>query len=404
MKALLFNVTVPSYIALQALSRLSKRFFFEGPFATVSLQEVPEPELRGQDWVKIKVRICGLCGSDMNLLMVKDSPMASPFTSFPCIFGHELSGDVVETGASVDNCKVGDMVTVSPQLSCAVRGISPVCPVCAAGRPGNCENFAEGAFAPGLFTGICRDVGGGFAEYMVVHKSQIFPIPEGVSPESGALIEPFGVGLQAVLDNRPADNDRVLVIGGGVIGSMVIKAIRGLGIGCSITVVEPSEFNADYARQSGADYVAPGNIVNAALKMTGAKAYKPMLGERILQGGFNRVFDTVGHSDTLQAALIATAGLGVVSLIGIGKRLAFDPTPLWLKLQTIKGCYGSGYNDTPMGKRHTFEMALDMVKKREVYLEDMLTHTFAIDDYRKLIETSMNKGAHRAIKTAVKFF
>ena len=404
MKALLFNITVPNYLALQALGRISRRFFFKGPFATVSLQEVPEPELRGQEWVKIRVRICGLCGSDMNLLTVKDSPMASPFTSFPCIFGHELSGDVVETGALVDNCKVGDMVTVSPQLSCAIRGISPVCPVCAAGRPGNCENFAEGAFAPGMFTGICSEVGGGFAEYMIVHKSQVFHIPAGVSPESGALIEPFGVGLQAVFDNRPADNDKVLVIGGGVIGSMVIKAIRGLRIGCSITVVEPSVFNADYARKSGADYVVPGNAIDAALKMTGARAYKPMLGERILQGGFNRVFDTVGHSDTLQMALVATAGLGVVSLIGIGKRIAFDPTPLWLKLQTIKGCYGSGYNDTPMGKRHTFEIALDMVKKGEVYLEDMLTHTFTIDNYRELIEVSMNKGAHRAIKTAVKFF
>ena len=404
MKALLFHITVPNYLALQALGRISKRFFFEGPFATVSLKEVPEPKLRGGDWVKIKVRICGLCGSDMNLLMVRDSPMASPFTSFPCIFGHELSGDVVETGAAVDNCGAGDTVTVSPQLGCVVRGISPVCPVCAAGRPGNCENFAEGAFAPGMFTGICSEVGGGFAEYMVVHKSQVFPLPDGVSPESGALIEPFAVGLQAVLDNRPADKDRILVIGGGVIGSMVVKAVRALGIGCSITVAEPSAFNADYARRSGADYVVPGDILDAALKMTGAKAYKPMLGERILEGGFNKVYDTVGHSDTLQKALIATAGLGVVSLIGIGKRIAVDPTPLWLKLQTIKGCYGSGYNDTPAGKRHTFEMALDMVKKREVCLEDMLTHTFAIDDYRKLIETSMNKGAHRAIKTAVRFF
>ena len=404
MKALLFQITVPNYLALQALGKMSRRFFYKGPFATVSLQDVPEPGLRGDDWVKIRVWLCGLCGSDINLLMVRDSPMASPFTSFPCIFGHELSGDVVETGVRVDNCKVGDIVTVSPQLSCEMRRISPVCPVCAAGRPGNCENFAKGAFAPGMFTGICRDVGGGFAEYMVVHKSQIFPIPAGVSPQSGALIEPFGVGLQAVLDNRPANSDRVLVIGGGVIGSMVIKAIRGLGIGCSVTVVEPSEFNADYARKSGADYVVPENIVDAALKMTGAKAYKPMLGESILQGGFNKVFDTVGHSDTLQAALIATAGLGVVSLIGIGKRLAFDPTPLWLKLQTIKGCYGSGYNDTPSGKRHTFEMALEMVKNGEVFLEDMITHTFTIDNYRELIEVSMNKGAHRAIKTAVKFF
>ncbi len=404
MKALLFNITVPNYLALQVLGRISRNYYFEGPFATVRLRDVPEPTLPNQDWVKIRVRLCGFCGSDLNLLMVKDSPMASPFTSFPCIFGHELCGDVVETGRSADTCAVGDLVTVSPLLSCVPRGLSPVCPVCEAGRPGNCERFAEGGMAPGMFTGICRDVGGGFAEYMVVHKSQVYRIPPGVSPESATLTEPLAVGLQAVLDNMPKDNDRVLIIGGGVIGAMVVKAIRGLGSGCAVTVVEPSAFNADYIRRSGADHVVSGDIIGTALKMTGAKVYKPMLGERIVQGGFNKVFDTVGHSDTLQLALIVTAGCGTVSLVGIGNKTTFDPTPLWLKIQTLKGCYGYGYNDTPSGRKHAFEIALDLMKSGKVHVEDMLTHSFPIDRYRDLIEVSMNKGAHRAVKTAVRFF
>lgn len=403
MKALLFNITVPNYLVLQVLGRISRRYYFEGPFATVRLRDVPEPTLPNQDWVKIRVRLCGFCGSDLNLLMVKDSPMASPFTSFPCIFGHELCGDVVETGRSADTCAVGDLVTVSPLLSCIPRGLSPVCPVCEAGRPGNCERFAEGGMAPGMFTGICRDVGGGFAEYMVVHKSQVYRIPPGVSPESATLTEPLAVGLQAVLDNRPKDNDRVLVIGGGVIGAMVVKAIRGLDIGCAVTVVEPSAFNADFIKRSGADHVVSGDIIGTALKMTGAKAYKPMLGERIVQGGFNKVFDTVGHSDTLQLALIVTAGCGTVSLVGIGNKTTFDPTPLWLKIQTLKGCYGYGYNDTPSGRKHAFEIALALMECGKVHVEDMLTHSFPIDRYRDLLEVSMNKGAHRAVKTAVKF-
>ena len=161
----------------------------------------------------------------------------------------------MEVGSSVGNCRVGDLVTVNPVLSCEPRGITPVCPVCAAGRPGNCERVAEGGFSPGMFTGICKDINGGFAEYMVVHKSQVYRVPAGVSAESAALTEPLAVGLQAVLDNRPSDTDRVLVIGGGVIGAMIVKAIRGLGIGCTITVVEPSAFNADYIKKSGANHV-----------------------------------------------------------------------------------------------------------------------------------------------------
>lgn len=403
MKALLFNITVPNYLVLQVLGRLDRKYFFEGPFATVRLQDVPEPGLPNQDWVKIRTRLCGFCGSDINLLQVKDSPMGSPFTSFPCIFGHEVCGDVVEVGNSVKNCAPGDLVTVNPALSCATRGITPECPVCAAGRPSNCERLAEGGFSPGMFTGICKDIGGGFAEFMVVHKSQIYRVPHGVSPESATLTEPFAVGIQAVLDNRPLDSDRVLVIGGGVIGAMVVKAIRALDIGCVITVMEPSSFNADYVRRSGADHVIAGNAIEAAERIAGAKAYKPMLGERIVQGGFDRVFDTVGHSDTLQTALIVTAGCGTISLVGIGNKVKFDPTPLWLKLQTLKGCYAQGYNDTPQGRKHACEIALDLMASGKVMVEDMLTHSFPIEKYRDLIDVNMNKGVHRAIKTAIRF-
>jgi (R,R)-butanediol dehydrogenase/meso-butanediol dehydrogenase/diacetyl reductase len=359
--------------------------------------------LPNKDWVKIKTRLCGFCGSDLNLLMVKDSPMASPFTSFPCIFGHEVCGDVVEVGSTVGNCKVGDLVTINPALSCVTRGISPVCHVCAAGRLGNCERLAEGGFSPGMFTGICKDIGGGFAEYMVVHKSQIYRVPDGVNAESAVLTEPLAVGIQAVLDNKPSDSDRVLVIGGGVIGAMIVKAIRGLGIGCTITVVEPSAFNAEYVKRCGANHVIAGGIIEAAEKITGAKAYKPMLGERVVQGGFEKVFDTVGHSPTLQMALIVTAGCGTVSLVGIGNKVTFDPTPLWLKLQTLKGCYAYGYNDTPNGSKHAFEIALELIENKKIQVEDMLTHTFAIEQYKELIEINMSKGVHQAIKTAVKF-
>ncbi len=403
MKALRFNVTVPNYLALQVAGRLNRKYFYEGLFSTVRLADVPAPVLPNQDWVKIRVRLCGFCGSDLNLIQVKDSPMASPFTSFPCIFGHEVYGEIEETGTTANGLKKGDRVTVNPGLTCAARGIVPECPSCAAGRPGSCERYAEGPFSPGMFTGICKDVGGGFAEYMVVHKSQVFKVPDTVSNESAALTEPLSVGLQAVLDNRPNDGDHVLVIGGGVIGTMIVKAIRGLGIGCSITVAEPSPFNADYVKQSGADHVVTGSLIDAAERLTGARAYKPMLGERIVQGGFHRVFDTVGHSPTLQSAFIVTRGGGTVSIVGIGNKVSFDPTPLWLKLLTVKGCYGYSYNKTENGTRHAFDIALDLLKEQKVRVEDMLTHTFPIESYRELIGVNMAKARHRAIKTAVRF-
>jgi threonine dehydrogenase-like Zn-dependent dehydrogenase len=105
----------------------------------------------------------------------------------------------------------------------------------------------------------------------------------------------------------------------------------------------------------------------------------------------------------LQAALIVTAACGTVSLVGIGKSLKFDPTPLWLKLLTVKGVYGYGYNETGSGRKHAFAIALELMEKKKVYVNDMLTHTFPIERYRDLIEVNFNKGKNRAIKTAISF-
>jgi threonine dehydrogenase-like Zn-dependent dehydrogenase len=403
MKALVFNLSIPRVLGLKLIGPLKPELYYRSPLSLVGLADVPEPVLPSADWVKIKTRMCGFCGSDLNLMFLKDSLMASPFTSFPAIVGHELCGEVVETGSDVHVCKTGELVTVEPMLGCNIRGITPECRSCRAGRPGNCENLAAGNLAPGMFMGICRDRGGGFAEYMVAHASQVHRVPDGVSAESATLTEPLAVALQAVLDNRPADGDKVLVIGGGVIGTMIVKALRGLNIPCDITVIEPSLFAAEYVKKSGANSVTSGGILETAEQVTGARSYKPLMGPPILQGGFERVYDTVGHSPTLQGSLIATAAGGTISLVGIGNKVTFDPTPLWLKLQTIKGVYAYGYAMTETGRKNVFELALELMQEGKIFVEDMLTHTFPIERYQDMIEVNLHKGKNRAMKTAVRF-
>lgn len=403
MKALLFHVDVPKFLIIQMLRPLSLKFCYRGPFSTVKLVDIPEPELPSPEWVKIRTRLCGFCGSDLNLILLKDSPTASPFTSFPCVPGHEFCGEITETGRDVKNFHTGNLVVVAPMLNCTTRAIKPECRSCQEGRPANCENYAEGAFSPGMFTGICKDINGGFAEYVVAHQSQVYRVPANVSPESAALTEPLAVALQAVLDNQPDKREKVLVIGGGVIGSLLVKTIRALDIGCDITVAEPSPFQAEHARTSGADRVIDGRLIDAAVDITGGRDYKPMLGQKILMGGFDRVYDTVGHTPTLNTALRITATGGTISVIGIGKDVKLDLTPLWLKLQTVKGCYAYGYNETPTGPKQAFQMALEMMEEGKIQVEDMLTHKFPLEDYRKMIEVNVNKTAGRAIKTAVCF-
>ena len=89
-------------------------------------------------------------------------------------------------------------------------------------------------------------------------------MPEGMSIETGSMMEPLGVTLQAVMDNRPVADDRVLVIGGGVIGNLIVQSIRALEIPCSITVAEPSRFHGELAAKAGADHiVTDGDIPGA---------------------------------------------------------------------------------------------------------------------------------------------
>jgi len=404
MKALQFSVSVPQFAALKVLGSISRRFYYQGPLATIRLVDIPEPTLPSPDWVKLRTFVCGFCGSDVNLILLRDSPTATPFTSFPCTLGHELCGEIIEVGSNVDGIEIGDVVTIAPNLSCSARGIEPECRSCQMGRPSNCENYAEGVLSPGMFSGICRDIGGGFAPSVVAHKDQIFKLPDGVTPKEGAMIEPFACALQAVLDNKPEQDDQVLIIGGGVIGSLIVQSIRAFDINCSITVSEPSQFHAELTSKAGADHlITDGDVLRHTEDITGARAYKPMLGKDILMGGFSKVFDVVGSADTLNTSMRALRIGGVLSVMGIGRDVKLDLTPLWLKLQTIKGVYTYGYTDVNNERKHIFDIAIDFVKHKRVDLGSMVTHTFSLEDYKEMIEVNLNKPKHKAVKTVVSF-
>ena len=404
MQALQFCVTVPQYAALQVLGRFSRRLYYDSPLATLRLLDVPEPVLISPDWVKIKTTMCGMCGTDVNLVFLRDSPSATPFISFPCTIGHEICGTVAETGKAVSGLSAGDLVTIIPSLSCSVRNIEPQCDSCRMGRPSNCENLARGSLSPGMLTGLCRDVGGGFAPYLIAHKHQVIKLPSGISPREAVLIEPFSVALQAVLDSEPRSGDKVLVIGGGVIGNLIVKAIRVLGIDCDITVAEPSPFAAELVKQAGADRLISGrDLLKETQAVTGATAYKPTIGPELLMGGFSHVFDTVGTTETQDQSLRVLKTGGILSLVAITKETMTDLTPLWLKLQTIKGVFCYGYADWDGQRRHVFDIAVDLVKDKKVDLETMVTHTFPLEDYKRMIEVNLHKGRHRALKTVVSF-
>lgn len=405
MQALQFNVNVPKFILAKSLRALfGNKVFYSGIAKTIQIVNIPEPDLPAQDWVKIKTIHCGFCGSDLNLILLHDSPTASPFTSFPCVTGHELVGEIVETGSDVPGICIGDRVAVNPILACETRGISPVCASCHAGRPGNCENFANGRLPPGMFIGINSGVNGGFAPFVTAHKSQIYRIPDEIGWEDAVMTEPVSVALQAVYDNLPQEKEKLLVIGGGVIGNLIVQSIRAIAPSCHISVIEPSAFAAETALACGADEIIPlKKVFTQTALTTGAAVYKPMLGQKIAMGGFHRIYDTVGNAATLNRSMRILKASGTLSVVGIGGDVKLDLTPLWLKLQTVKGVYAYGLVDYRKKRCHVFEAALDLMKEKKIAAGRLVTHKFRLEDYCGMIEVNLQKGKHRAIKTVVDF-
>ncbi len=405
MRALEFDVNVPKFALAKVLRTVfGNKVFHRGPAKTVHLADVPEPTLPTPEWVKIKTRYCGFCGSDLNLITLHDSPSASPFTSFPCVLGHEIVGEIIETGAHVNGFQTGELVTVNPGLTCEARGISSLCGPCSAGRSSNCENFAEGILPPGMFLGITKGVNGGFAPYLVAHRSQLFKIPHGLSPKSAVMTEPLAVALQTLFDNMPKPGEKVLLIGGGVIGNLIIQSIHHLVPDCGVYAIEPSPSAANLAKKAGAIEAIPSkDLFSGTSRVTGARMYKPMIGMEISMGGFDRVYDTVGISRTLNLSMRLMKTMGTLSVVGIGGDVKLDLTPLWLKLQTIKGVYAYGYAAHGGERRHVFEIALDLMKKGAINAGELVTHEFRLEDYDQMIEANLNKEEHRAMKTVVAF-
>ncbi len=258
MKAVVFDYDLPRIVATMAAGKVNPKAYLAAT-APTRLLDVPEPGLIAEDWTVVRTALCGICGSDTKLIFL-DAEMDNPLSglvSFPCIPGHEVVGVVEKVGAKVTRVKPGDRVALNPWLSCAPRGIDPVCPACAEGHYYLCEHFSDGRLAPALHTGNCRDAGGGFAPLLPAHESQLFPIPDGVTFEQAVVADPFSVSMHAVLKAPPADGAKALVYGCGTLGLLAIGFLRAAYPKADVIAVARYPFQRELAQTMGARWVLP---------------------------------------------------------------------------------------------------------------------------------------------------
>ncbi len=246
-------------------------------YPEVRVEEVPRPAIRKPSEVLLRVRACGICGSDVHMVQSDENGYIfyPGLTGFPVTLGHEFSGEVVEAGPEAINRRTnrpfepGEPVTSEEMLWCGY------CRHCADGFPNHCENLHELGF----------DVDGAFAEYIVVDAKYLWSLRElerNYSGEklflAGSLVEPTSVAYNAVIVRgggiRPGDN--VVILGGGPIGLAACAILKQAG-GARVILSEPSEVRRAVAKDLGVDVAInplKDNLVEAVLDVTGGMGAK----------------------------------------------------------------------------------------------------------------------------------
>lgn len=404
MKAIVFDANVAKYIRTIILGKISKRFYYS-KLSCISLKDIPEPKLISENYVKIKTTYAGICGSDLNLIYLHDSPSTSAFASFPFVIGHENLGVIVEKGKNVDGYEIGDRVIVDPVLDCDAREL-PRCESCQQEEFSTCLNITEGALAAGTIMGACSSTGGSWGEYYIAHKSQLIKVPNHVKDEEAILVDPLASALHPVMRNFPSDNEKVLVYGAGIIGLLVVWSIRKLGSKADITVIAKYKFQADLAKEFGANRVVKpsDNYLDELSKISSAKVFKPMLGDNVMLGGFDKVFDCVGSQKTIRDGMWLTKQRGSYVLVGLASNIKnLDLTPIWFKELNVKGAYCYSTEKLNEYKLSTYQLALNLIEQHKLPSDKLITHVFGIEDYKKAIEVASSKSKEKSIKVVFKF-
>ena len=402
MKAIQYTKSIPRYLVMRHLGK-RWRNLYTSFVSCVHLVDIPEPQLPTPEWVKVRTRLSSICGSDLAIITAKGSPYFSPFTSTPFVLGHEIVGEIAETGAAVEGFPVGARVVIEPALSCQVRGITPPCHQCRNQRLANCENITKGDISAGVQTGYCHDTGGGWSEYVLAHQSQLHLVPDDILDETAVLLEPFACALHGVLKTEFNETDEICVIGGGTIGLLTVAALRGLGHRNRILIFAKYPHQQQLALELGADEVLSPNSGRYAAfcELTGATSHQPELGQQVLIGGVDVTFDCIGSSVTIDDALRFTRAGGEVILVGMpGIPKNVDWTSIWYKQLNVKGAYTYGLETHNGEQVHTFTLGMRLLQKIGPGLRPLVSKPFPLRDYKRAIQTALNTGKTATVKTA----
>lgn len=322
----------------------------------MTMTERPKP-LPGPDDVLVRVRNVGVCGSDVHYYT---HGRIGPFVvEKPIVLGHEMAGVIEDVGANVPRSRIGERVAVEPGVP------DRTCAWCRSGRYNLCPNVVFMATPP---------YDGALAEYVVSPSDYAFALPDNVSLEEGALMEPLAVGVYAIHRSGLRAGQTVAIVGAGPIGLVTLQVAKAAGAG-SIVVVDLDAGRLATAKKLGAtDTIdaSKGDASEAIAKLTGG-------------AGVDIVFEAAGSPKTAAAAIGMAKRGGKVVMIGLPPEDNF-PYPLVLAMSREIDIL------TVFRYANVYPAAIALVAQGRVDTKSLVTHRFTLDGSEDALKLSDSRA------------
>ncbi|QDT32872.1 Sorbitol dehydrogenase [Thalassoglobus polymorphus] len=313
-------------------------------YKQLEVTDMPEPEIGSRD-VLVEVRACGICGSDIH-----GYDGSSGRRIPPLVMGHEAAGVVAKKGSDVDGFEVGDRVTFDSTVSCGH------CKFCRAGNINLCDNRK----VLGVSCGEYRQHGA-FAQYVAVPQNILYKIPEGLAFEHAAMIEAVSIAVHAANRAPVRLGDTAVIVGSGMIGLLVVQAIRLAG--CSqVIAVDLDEDRLKLARELGADVTLnpqSDDVVAQIQSLTGGQ-------------GADIAIEVVGASVTIQTAIDATRKGGAITLVGnLAPKVEVPLQAIVTRELTLYGsCASNG----------EYPACIDLLERGDIKVEPLITAKASLEE------------------------
>lgn len=306
--------------------------------------EETEIPAAAENQVLIKMMYIGICGSDIHVYHGKH-----PFTSYPVTQGHEVAGEIVGLGKGVSEFKIGQKVTVEPQVFCGE------CYPCRHGKYNVCEKLKVMGFQT---TGLA-------SEYAVVDSSKVTLLPQEMSFEEGAMIEPLAVAVHGVKQVGNVEGLRIAVIGAGPIGNLVAQTAKGMGA-AKVMITDISDWRLNKALECGIDVCV--NTQNHNFEKAMLQAFGPDKADII--------YDCAGNNVTMgQAIKYARKGSEIVLIAVFAEMAEVD--------LAVANDHELDIKSSMMYRHEDYIDAIRLVKENKVQLKPLISQIFAFGDYLK---------------------